>query len=123
RGAYGPPPVPLQPTKISPISGSMPLNDLGAPNAVLPALKVNSKKQAIQELAARAAKLTGQSERSIVETLLQREKLGSTGIGAGIAIPHGKIGKLEKRFGLFAPLDRPVDFHALAGQPVGLVFR
>jgi PTS system nitrogen regulatory IIA component len=121
-GPYGPPPLPLQPTKISPISGSMPLNDLVAPNAVLPALKVNSKKQAIQELAARAAKLTGQSERSIFETLLQREKLGSTGIGAGIAIPHGKIGKLEKLFGLFARLDRPVDFDALDGQPVDLVF-
>ncbi len=100
----------------------MPLNDLIAPNAVLPALKVNSKKQAIQELAARAAKLTGQNERGIFETLLQREKLGSTGIGHGVAIPHGKLVKLDKLFGLFARLDRPVDFEALDGQPVDLVF-
>ena len=100
----------------------MPLNDLVAPNAILPALKVNSKKQAIQELAARAAKLTGQSERGIFETLLQREKLGSTGIGHGIAIPHGKLVRLDKLFGLFARLDRPVDFEALDGQPVDLVF-
>jgi PTS system nitrogen regulatory IIA component len=100
----------------------MPLTDLVAPNAVIPALKVNSKKQAIQELAAKAAKLTGQNERVIFETLLQREKLGSTGIGDGIAIPHGKLPKLEKLFGMFARLDRPVDFDALDGQPVDLIF-
>jgi nitrogen PTS system EIIA component len=100
----------------------MPLNDLVAPNAVIPALKVNSKKQALQELAAKAAKLTDQNERSVFETLLQREKLGSTGIGNGIAIPHGKLAKLDRLFGLFARLERPVDFDALDGQPVDLVF-
>jgi PTS system nitrogen regulatory IIA component len=100
----------------------MPLNDLVAPDAVLPALKVNSKKQALQELAAKAAELTGQSERGIFEILLQREKLGSTGVGNGIAIPHGKLPKLSKLFGLFARLDRPIDFEALDGQPVDLVF-
>ena len=100
----------------------MPLNDLVAPNAILPAFKVNSKKQAIQELAARAAGLTGQSERDILEILQQRERLGSTGIGNGIAIPHGKLPKLERLFGLFARLDRPVDFEALDGQPVDLIF-
>jgi len=100
----------------------MPLNDLVAPDAVLPALKVNSKKQALQELAAKAAELTGQSERGIFEILLQREKLGSTGVGNGIAIPHGKLPKLNKLFGLFARLDRPIDFEALDGQPVDLVF-
>ena len=56
----------------------MPLIDLVAPNAILPALKVNNKKQALQEIAARAAVLTGQNERTIFETLMQREKLGST---------------------------------------------
>src|SRR5947209_20203515 len=100
----------------------MPLTDLVAPNAVVPALKVNGKKQAIQELASRAAKLTRQNERLIFEMLMQREKLGSTGIGNGIAIPHGKLPKLEKLIGLFARLDRPVDFEALDGQPVDLVF-
>jgi nitrogen PTS system EIIA component len=101
---------------------SMPLADLVAPNAVMAALKVNGKKQALQELAARAAELTGQNERAIFEILLQREKLGSTGIGNGIAIPHGKLAKLNKLFGLFARLARPVDFEALDGQPVDLVF-
>jgi PTS system nitrogen regulatory IIA component len=94
----------------------MPLADLVAPNAVIPALKVNGKKQALQELAAKAAELSGQNERAIFEILLQREKLGSTGVGNGVAIPHGKL------FGLFARLARPVDFEALDGQPVDLVF-
>ena len=88
----------------------------------MPTLKVNGKKQALQELSARAAKLTGQNERLIFETLMQREKLGSTGVGNGIAIPHGKLPKLEKLVGLFARLDRAIDFEALDGQPVDLIF-
>ena len=100
----------------------MPLTDLVVPNAVIPALKINSKKQAIQEIAARAAELSGLNERTIFETLLQREKLGSTGIGHGIAIPHGKLGKLDRLFGLFARLERPIDFESLDGQPVDLIF-
>jgi PTS system nitrogen regulatory IIA component len=101
---------------------SMTLTDLIAPNAILAALKVNNKKQAIQELAARAAELTGQNERAILEILLQREKLGSTAVGNGVAIPHGKLPKLGRLFGLFARLDRPIDFEALDSQPVDLVF-
>ena len=100
----------------------MTLSDLVAPTAIIPALKVNGKKQAIQELAARAAELTGQSERAILEILLQREKLGSTGVGNGIAIPHGKLPKLGRLFGLFARLERPIDFEALDSQPVDLIF-
>jgi len=98
------------------------LTDLVAPNAVIPALKVNSKKQILQELAAKAAELSGQGERTVLEILQQREKLGSTGVGGGVAIPHGKLPKLAKLFGLFARLDRPVDFEALDGEPVDLVF-
>src|SRR6202158_5766420 len=101
---------------------SMTLTDLVAPNAIIPALKVNSKKQAIQELAARAAELTGQSERAILEILLQREKLGSTAAGNGVAIPHGTLPKLGRLFGLFARLERPIDFEALDSQPVDLIF-
>jgi PTS system nitrogen regulatory IIA component len=100
----------------------MPTTDLVAPNAIIPALKVNGKKQALQEIATKAAALTGQSERAIFEILLQREKLGSTGVGNGVAIPHGKLPKLNKVFGLFARLDRAVDFEALDGQPVDLIF-
>ena len=101
---------------------SMTLTDLVAPTAIIPALKVNGKKQAIQELAARAAELTGQGERAILEILLQREKLGSTGVGNGIAIPHGKLPKLGRLFGLFARLERPIDFESLDSQPVDLIF-
>ncbi len=100
----------------------MPLTDLVAPNAIVPALKVNNKKQAIQDLAARAAVLSGQNERAILEILLQREKLGSTAVGSGVAIPHGKLPKLGRLFGLFARLERPIDFEALDGQPVDLLF-
>src|SRR5512142_2276831 len=101
---------------------SMTLTDLVASNAIVPALKVNNKKQAIQELAARAAELTGQNEKSILEILLQREKLGSTAVGNGVAIPHGKLPKLGRLFGLFARLERPIDFEALDSQPVDLIF-
>jgi nitrogen PTS system EIIA component len=100
----------------------MSLTDLIAPNAVIPALKGTNKKQAIQELAAKAAELTGHNERAIAEILLQRERLGSTGVGGGIAIPHGKLPKLNRLFGLFARLDGAIDFEALDGQPVDLIF-
>jgi nitrogen PTS system EIIA component len=100
----------------------MSLTDLITPDAVIPALRVTSKKQAIQELAAKAAELTGQSARAITEILLQREKLGSTGVGNGVAIPHGKLPKLSRVFGIFARLEQPIDFEALDGQPVDLIF-
>jgi nitrogen PTS system EIIA component len=100
----------------------MSLNDILAPNAIIPALKVNGKKQALQELAAKAAELTGKHERAIFDVLMQREKLGSTAVGTGIAIPHGKLPTLDKLFGLFARLGRPIDFEALDGAPVDLMF-
>ncbi|HET9718091.1 MAG TPA: PTS IIA-like nitrogen regulatory protein PtsN [Pseudolabrys sp.] len=100
----------------------MTLTDLVAPDAVIAALKVNSKKQAIQELAAHAAKLTGESEKAILEILLQREKLGSTAVGNGVAIPHGKMPRLGRLVGLFARLERAIDFEALDNQPVDLIF-
>jgi PTS system nitrogen regulatory IIA component len=98
------------------------ITDIVAPNAIVPALKVNNKKQVIQELAARAAELTGESERAILEVLQQRERLGSTAVGNGIAIPHGKLSKLGRLFGLFARLERGVDFEAMDNEKVDLVF-
>jgi PTS system nitrogen regulatory IIA component len=100
----------------------MALTDLVVPQAVVPSLRVNNKKQALQELAARAAVICGRNEREVLEVLMQRERLGSTGIGNGIAIPHGKLARLERLFGVFARLERPIDFEALDGQPVDLVF-
>jgi PTS system nitrogen regulatory IIA component len=100
----------------------MSLTDLITPNAVIATLKVTNKKQAIQELSNKAAELTGQNARVIAEILLQREKLGSTGVGNGIAIPHGKLPKLTRLFGIFARLEHPIDFEALDNQPVDLIF-
>jgi PTS system nitrogen regulatory IIA component len=100
----------------------MPTTDLVSPNAIIPAMKVNGKKQALQEIAAKAAELTGHNEKAVFEILLQREKLGSTGVGNGVAIPHGKLQKLGSVFGLFARLERPIDFEALDAQPVDLIF-
>ncbi|MCZ4090549.1 MULTISPECIES: PTS IIA-like nitrogen regulatory protein PtsN [Sinorhizobium] len=91
-------------------------------NAIIPAMRANSKKQLLQELAAKASKLTGLPERDIFDVILQRERLGSTGVGNGIAIPHGKLNNLSSIIGIFARLDTPVDFEALDDQPVDLVF-
>ena len=91
-------------------------------SAIIPAMKANSKKQLLQELAAKAAKITGIPEREIFDVILQRERLGSTGVGNGIAIPHGKLKELSQITGLFARLETPVDFEALDDQPVDLVF-
>ena len=100
----------------------MALAEILHPEGIIPALRVQSKKQLLMELAACAARLTGISEREIFDVVLQREKLGSTGVGSGIAIPHGKLKTLGKITGVFARLEPPVDFEALDDQPVDLVF-
>ncbi len=100
----------------------MALADLLQPDAIIPALKVNSKKQLLQELAAKASKLIGVPEREIFDVILQRERLGSTGVGNGIAIPHGKLNSIPAIRGLFARLETPVDFEAIDDEPVDLVF-
>lgn len=100
----------------------MDLSDLLVIDAILPRLKTANKKQALQEMAAKAAALTGRDERDIFETLMQREKLGSTGVGHGVAIPHGKLAGLERLVGVFALLDKPIDFDSLDGEPVDVVF-
>jgi len=99
----------------------MQLTDLITPDAVLPALRAQTKKQVLQELSERAELLSGVGAREIFDILLQRERLGSTGIGNGIAIPHGKLVKLDCLFGIFARLETPVDFDALDGVPVDLI--
>jgi len=100
----------------------MPLNDLIEANAILPALRVATKKQALQEISEKAAELSGLSAREIFDALLQRERLGSTGVGGGIAIPHGKLPRAEHIFAIFARLERPIDYDALDGDPVDLIF-
>lgn len=100
----------------------MDLSDLVAPEGVIASLKATSKKQALQTLAGKAAELTGLAERDIFTTLLERERLGSTGVGHGVAIPHGKLPGLDRVVGLFARVNTPLDFEALDDQPVDVLF-
>lgn len=100
----------------------MEIADLLSTGRVVDRLTASSKKQVLQELAQRAAAATGLHERAIFEVLLERERLGSTAVGKGTAIPHGKMGGLKQIYGLFARLEQPVDFEAIDDQPVDLVF-
>ena len=100
----------------------MEIVDLLSPEAVLPALKASGKKQLLQDLSHHAARLTQIPERRIFETLMERERLGSTGMGQGIAIPHGRLAGLVHILGLFARLETPVVYEAVDEQPVDLVF-
>ena len=100
----------------------MEISVLLQPEAVISGLKASSKKQVLQELARHAAQITGVNDRRIFETLLERERLGTTGVGNGIAIPHGKLADFTRMYGVFARLDKPVDFDAIDEQPVDLIF-
>ncbi len=100
----------------------MEISDLIKPEAVISGLKASSKKQGMQELARHAAQITGVNDKKIFETLLERERLGTTGVGNGIAIPHGKLPEFKRLYGVFAKLDKPIDFDAIDEQPVDLIF-
>ncbi|MGD9502177.1 MAG: PTS IIA-like nitrogen regulatory protein PtsN [Methyloceanibacter sp.] len=97
------------------------LTNFIAPNSVVPLLRAKTKKQLLQDLSARAAKITGLRERDIFDVLLQRERLGSTGLGHGVAIPHAKLPGLKRIVGVFARLAEPIDFEAIDGQKVDIV--
>src|SRR5476649_2925335 len=100
----------------------MNISDLLAPEAVIPSLKAQNKKQLLQELAARAATQVRLPEKRIFETLIERERLGTTGVGAGIAIPHGRMAEAKTISGIFARLENPIEYEAVDSQPVDLVF-
>ena len=100
----------------------MQIADLITPERVIPKLKVTSKKQALQELAKRAAEISRRNERVVFDVLLERERLGTTGVGGGVAIPHGKLAELDRLYGLFARLETPIAFDAIDDQPVDLIF-
>ena len=91
-------------------------------SGVLDDVRAGSKKQALQELSAIAAAQTEQAERTVLDMLLARERLGSTGVGAGIAIPHAKLSGLTQIAAVFARLREPIEFDALDGKPVDLIF-
>lgn len=100
----------------------MDLGDLLSSEEVYPSLKAKSKKHVLQELARVAAEKTELDERDIFDVLLQRERLGSTGIGQGVAIPHGRLPSIDRIICVFARLDEKVNFDSLDDEPVDLVF-
>ncbi|HEX4891901.1 MAG TPA: PTS sugar transporter subunit IIA [Hyphomicrobiaceae bacterium] len=100
----------------------MDLGDLIAPEGVIPSLKATTKKQALQELALRAAALTGVEQHVIFEALFQREQLASTGYGRGIAIPHVRLPGLPRVIALFARMEEPIAFDSVDDEPVDLIF-
>ena len=100
----------------------MEILQLLSPDGVIANLKATSKKQALQEMASRAARLCGIQERVIFDTLIERERLGTTGVGHGIAIPHGKPPGLNRLYGLFARLGTPIGFDSIDDVPVDLIF-
>ncbi|TPG20583.1 PTS lactose transporter subunit IIC [Sphingomonas koreensis] len=97
-------------------------NDLLRPETVLAHATVSSKKALFQLLAGAVANEHGLDPRAIAECLAEREKLGSTGFGGGVAIPHGKLAGLDRIVGAFVRLARPLDFQAIDDLPVDLVF-
>jgi len=100
----------------------MGLSEFLSPEAVVFNLHASCKREALALLAEKAAGLTGAPVATIRQALMEREQLGSTGVGRGVAIPHGKIEGVGKIVGVFAKLDQPVDFEAVDDQPVDLIF-
>lgn len=100
----------------------MDIAELITPQSVVPSLRIANKRQLLQELARRAAPLVLLHEKTIFDTLLERERLGSTGIGSGTAVPHGRVANLARIFGLFARIEKPIPFDSVDDQPVDLVF-
>ena len=100
----------------------MEISELVTPDSVISRLRSGSKKQALQDIARQASSVTGMGERAIFDALLERERLGSTGVGLGIAIPHAKLPELSDLHGVFARAESPIDFDAIDEQPVDLIF-
>lgn len=100
----------------------MKLDEFTAPEGVIAGLRAANKAQALRELARRAAPLAGLDEAVIQKALQEREQLGSTGIGRGVALPHARIPGLKRFVGVFARLQQPIDFEAIDQQPVDLLF-
>lgn len=98
------------------------LSDILSTSDVSDSLTVANKKGLFQQLAGVASRRTGISAKAIVAALNERERLGSTGFGGGVAIPHGKIVGLERLFGYFVRLSQPIDFQSVDHLPVDLVF-
>jgi nitrogen PTS system EIIA component len=100
----------------------MDISDILSPQTVFQRVKVASKKKLFTEIAGFAAVAAGLDADKVFDALWQREKLASTGVGHGVAIPHARMPKLDKIVGLFVHLDDAIDFEAIDSAPVDLVF-
>lgn len=98
------------------------LSELLKPASVIPRLRAADREQVLSALADAAAKASGLSARAIYDSVQEREKLGGTGVGDGVAIPHARVEGLDTPLGVFARLDTSVDFEAADEQPADLVF-
>lgn len=100
----------------------MKIVDFTTPEGVIVALRAANKAQALRELARRGARLAGVDEATVYKALQEREALGSTGIGRGVALPHACIAGLTRLVAVIARLEQPIDFEAIDQQPVDLLF-
>lgn len=98
------------------------MRDLVLPEAVIASLNVTTKKDILETIAASAAAILGKEPLSVFDVLWERERLGTTGVGHGIAIPHGRVPGLDKVSGFFTRLSQPVNFDAIDDKPVDLIF-
>jgi PTS system nitrogen regulatory IIA component len=108
-------------TKL-PAGAAMKISDLLSPTDVMIDVRASNKRLLLQEFAAKAAASLGLNVEQIASCLLKREELGSTGIGRGVAIPHARLPDLQRPHGIFAKLKQGIEFDAIDGQPVDIVF-
>ena len=100
----------------------MKLSDILSADSILLSVKAKNKRQLLQEISQFAAKSTGLDERTIFDTLLERENLGSTGFGNNAALPHGRLAELNKVYGFFIKMATPIDYEAIDKKPVDILF-
>ena len=100
----------------------MQLSDFLDFEAIKPGVSPGNKRALLQQLTQLAAQRLGLDHSTLLASVVERERLGSTGFGQGVAIPHGKIEGLQRIYGLFARLAEPVEYKAIDGAPVDLVF-
>ncbi len=100
----------------------MTLGDILLEDGVLIDVAASSKKQALQVLAQAVAARTSLRARDVCDAITERERLGSTGVGDGVAIPHARVADVERAFGIFARLETPIDFDAVDDKPADLIF-
>lgn len=100
----------------------MELSNLISLETIYPNMKASSKKQLLQELGSIVKDKVGKPIFEIASVLMERERLGSTGVGHGVAIPHGRFSELDQICGVFVKLDKPVNYDSIDDQPVDLIF-